>query len=182
VRFGRTKVLLIDTPGYDKTTALENIVSSGISKILAQQYQRGVSLRGIIYLHRITESHIIGNASSILKVFRSICGPGDTLLQNVILATTRWQLKQVTEEKGAAQEGTLRNLWGQMLDHKSTLWRYYGDRASGLTILSRILANDDVPRETRAELIEKGMVLERKLCLKSQIGKLQRELAALSSN
>ena len=177
-RIGRTKVLLVDTPGFNDAVVLENIVSSEIPRFLIQQYRRGVSLRGVIYLQCITEKKIIGSPASILKLFRGICG--DLFLQNVILVTTRWQLQEVNEEAGAAQEHELRYFWGPMLDRKSTIWRYYGDRDSGVGIIGRILGNEDVPFETKQELIAKSKALERKLHIATEIVRLQWEMEELN--
>ncbi|RPB20879.1 hypothetical protein L211DRAFT_742936, partial [Terfezia boudieri ATCC MYA-4762] len=154
-RFGRSKVILIDTPGFDESNSSEAIACAEICRVLAQFYQRGVSLRGFIYLQRITEKKTIGNAASVLKMFRSLCGE-TKLLKNTILVTTGWQLQQVDEPQGAVQERELRKFWGQMLNQGSTMVRYYGDRDSGVGIVSRILGNEDVPFEPEAELMARG--------------------------
>ncbi|KAF8415362.1 P-loop containing nucleoside triphosphate hydrolase protein [Tirmania nivea] len=174
-RFGRSKVILIDTPGLDKSNLSETVVSAEISRVLAQMYQRGVSLRGFIYLHRITEKKTIGGAASVLKMFRSLCG--DTmLLKNTILVTTGWQLPQVDESQGAVQERELRKFWSQMLHQGSTMGRYYGERDSGVGIVGRILGNEDVPFETEAELIARGKKLEKRAKIAMEVARLQQEM------
>jgi len=176
-RVGRSKVIFIDTPGFDQCKTSEQFVCAEISNVLAQQYQRGVSLRGVIYLQRITESKTTGSAASVLKMFRGICG--EILLKNVILATTLWQLQHVDEKNGAVQERELRGFWGQMLDRGSAMARYYGDRDSGVGIVSQILGNQDIPFETEEELVLRGKSLEKKATLAREMARLQKQMEEL---
>lgn len=170
---------MIDTPGFDRSYPSEALVCAEISRVLAQLYQRGVSLRGFIYLQSITEKKTIGNAASVLRMFRSLCGNTD-LLKNTILVTTGWQLQQLDESQGAAQERELRKFWGQMLHQGSTMARYYGDRDSGVGIVSRILGNEDVPFETEAELIARGKQLGQRARIATEVARLQQELGDLT--
>jgi hypothetical protein len=59
-----------------------------ITRFLTAQYHLGISLRGIVYLHRINETRFSGSAKRYLEMFRQICG--DDALSNVALVTTMW--------------------------------------------------------------------------------------------
>ena len=126
-------------------------------------------------MQRITEKKTIGSAASVLKLFRSLCGE-TKLLKNTILVTTGWQLPHVDETQGAVQERELRKFWGQMLHQGSTMVRYYGDRGSGVGIISQILGNEDLPFETEAELITRGRQLEERVKIVNELARLQQEL------
>ena len=54
--------------------------------------------------------------------------------------------------------------------------RYYGDRDSGVGIISRILGNEDVRFEAEAELIARGKQLEKRANVARELARLQQEL------
>jgi len=58
--------------------------------------------------------------------------------------------------------------------------RYYGDRDSGVGIISRILGNEDLPFETEAELIMRGKQLGDRANIVSELARLQQELDNLT--
>ncbi len=55
---GREKVLIIDTPGFDDTERSDTEILTEISRLLALQYEIGMKLKGVIFLHRITDVRI----------------------------------------------------------------------------------------------------------------------------
>lgn len=85
-----------------------------ISRILAAQYELGISLKGVIYLHRITDIRYAGSSVKTLEIFKKICG--EMALKNVILVSTRWN--EIDEATGAVREQQLRDdFWAYMLGH-----------------------------------------------------------------
>ncbi|KAH7357223.1 P-loop containing nucleoside triphosphate hydrolase protein [Rhexocercosporidium sp. MPI-PUGE-AT-0058] len=157
VEIGRTKVLLIDTPGFDDSKRTDVDILTEISKLLAAQYKLGVSLKGIIYLHRITDNRYQGSSVRTLDVFREICG--EKALRNVILASTRWD--KVQEHEGAARETQLREkFWSYMLDHGSKMTRYYGDRDSAHAMISQLLGSGNVVLDIQRQLVDEGKSLD----------------------
>jgi len=62
IEVGKTKVLLIDTPGFDDSERSDTEILTEISKLLAAQYKLGVNLKGVIYLHRITDNRYQGSS------------------------------------------------------------------------------------------------------------------------
>lgn len=183
-RISRTKVILIDTPeceGYNHPE--KSVVSAQICRTLAHQYQRGVSLRGIVYLQRIPQAHEPHNTSpeSLLTMFQDICGNSSAFFPNIILATTGWQLPKFEESVAAVREGELCRSWAQILTHGATMARYYGERDSAVGITSRILGNIDLPHEKEEDLVKRGndLLLARRVSLCRDISRLLQQTMVL---
>lgn len=157
VRIGRENVLLIDTPGFDDTVRDDTEILTEISRLLTFQYESGMKLKGVIYLHRITDVRMTGTAVRTLQICRRICGT--SALSNVILTTTRW--KDVESQAiGAQREQELRNdFWKFMLDYDSTMMRYHGDHDSAVAIISQLLQKDTVVLDIQRELVDQGKKL-----------------------
>ena len=66
VNIGKSKVLLIDTPGFDDSSKTDSMILTEISRLLAAQYEAGVSLKGVIYLHRISDVRYSGSSVKTL--------------------------------------------------------------------------------------------------------------------
>lgn len=157
VQIGGSKVLLIDTPGFDDTKRSDTEILTEISKVLATQYKLGVTLKGIIYLHRITDPRFQGSSAKTLKIFSKICG--DTSLRNVFLCTTRWD--QVEEHDGASRENRLReHFWAYMISKGSTMMRSYGDRESAVAMVSQLLGSASIVLDIQRELVDEGRSLD----------------------
>ncbi|KAL2060460.1 hypothetical protein VTL71DRAFT_9491 [Oculimacula yallundae] len=157
IEIGRTKVLLIDTPGFDDSKRTDVDILTEISKLLAVQYKLGVSLKGIIYLHRITDNRYQGSSVRTLDIFKEICG--EKALRNVILASTRWD--KVEEQEGAARETELRQkFWSYMLDHGSKMTRYHGDRDSAHAMISQLLGSSNIVLDIQRQLVDEGRPLD----------------------
>ncbi|KAJ8118978.1 hypothetical protein ONZ43_g3888 [Nemania bipapillata] len=104
-------IYLIDTPGFDDDVRSDGDVLSLIAEWLLKTYKRKIHLSGILYLHRISDNRMSGNALRNLKMFQNLCG--QTALPNVILATTMWE--KVSEAEGVRLETLLKNkeqYWG----------------------------------------------------------------------
>lgn len=149
VNVGQTKTLLIDTPGFDDTKRTDADILAEIATLLALQHESGIVLKGIIFLHRISDIKFGGSAYKTMEIFRRICGKA--ALANVMLVTSRWS--DVDEETGAMREKDLReNFWSFMLNAGSQLSRFYGDRDSAIALVSQLLHKDNVVLEIQQEL------------------------------
>lgn len=175
---GRTKCIFVDTPGIDPANPDEILFE--LSNLLSEYYQRGISLRGIIILHRISENRITRVSTQfpqeILRIVRHILGV--TKLQNVTLATTFW--RGHPEVIGAVNERELREGWASLLESGATLGRFYGDRPSGVGMAGQILGNLEVPIESDQELIEKGKQLQKRIALERQMAMISQQLAEMN--
>jgi hypothetical protein len=155
---GQHKVILVDTPGFDDSKRSDSDILTEISRLLAFQYEAGLSLKGVIYLHRITDIRYQGSSVKTLNIFQKICGKN--ALKNVMLVTTRWN--EVEESIGASRERELRDqFWKYMLGNGSTMMRYYGDEDSALTIASQLLSKSTIILDLQRELVDEGKTLDR---------------------
>lgn len=156
MNIGREKVLMIDTPGFDDTERSDTEILTEISRLLALQYELGMKLKGVIFLHRITDVRMQGTSMKTLQICRKICGTD--ALKNVILVTTRWN--EVDKALGARREEELRSeFWKFMLDFGSTMMRYHGDQDSAVTIISQLLHKETVVLDLQRELVDQGKKL-----------------------
>jgi hypothetical protein len=107
-------------------------------------HQNQVKLRGILYLHPITDNRMRGSARRNLFMFKKLCGKEAE--KNVVLATTMWE-KMVDQNEAQRRDDQLRKeYWGEMIDNGSTTVRHYNNQESAITIVEKILClNDGVP-------------------------------------
>lgn len=149
VNVGQTKALLIDTPGFDDTHRTDADILAEIATLLALQHESGIVLKGIIFLHRISDIKFGRSSYKTMEIFRRICGKA--ALPNVMLVTSRWS--DVDEQTGAMREKELReNFWSFMLNSGSQISRFYGDRDSAIVLVSQLLHKESVVLEIQQEL------------------------------
>lgn len=153
---GNTKTLLIDTPGFDDTQRPDAEILNEIANVLAAQYALGFSLKGVVYVHRITDIRFSGSNVKTLEIMKRVCG--GKALKNVLLVTSRWN--EVEEETGADREHQLRDeFWAYMLAHGSCVSRFHGDRPSAISLVSQLLMKDSVVLRLQHEIIDEGKKL-----------------------
>lgn len=130
---------LIDTPGFDDTTRDDIDVLRDIADWETKVYEKRIDLRGVIYLHRITDPRMQGSAMKNLFMFKKLCGTEG--LKNVILATTMWE--NVIKEDGHRREVELRdtpNYWKDMIEkHGSHMVRHHNSGDSARRIIDSLL-------------------------------------------
>ncbi|KXX72832.1 Ribosome-recycling factor, partial [Madurella mycetomatis] len=150
-------MLVIDTPGFDDAERSDAEILTEIARILVAQYKLGVELRGIIYLHRITDVRFKRSAAKTLDIFQKICG--EQSLGSVLLTTSGWTCKN--RDACASRERELRDgFWAYMVHQGSRISRFYGDQASATMIVSQLLMKKPVVLEMQRELIDNGMELK----------------------
>lgn len=141
--------MFVDTPGFDDTTRPAAEVLKEISKTLTVQYESGVRLRGIMYLHRITDIKYSGSAIHTFQVLRKICG--DEALKNIIQVTNRWP--DVDRATDAKRENQLRDeFWYYMLGRGTSMSRFHGTRDSAVVLASKLLSQDPVVLALQQEI------------------------------
>lgn len=151
VEIGNSKVLLIDTPGFDDTTRTDSEILTEIARILSAQYQLGVQLKGVIYIHRITDIRYARSSVKTFEVFKKMCG--EKSLKNVLLITSRWA--EVEPGLGSQRERQLKDkFWAYMLERGSNMSRFHGDRDSAVALVSQLLAKDTTVLELQKELVD----------------------------
>jgi phosphoribosylamine-glycine ligase len=176
-------VLLVDTPGFDDTVRSDTQILNEIARVLTAQYQLGVELKGVIYIHRITDIRYTRSAIKTLEVFKKICGPD--AMKNVLLITSRWT--EVDQALGSDRERQLKEkFWSYMLSKGSNMSRFHGDRDSGVSLISQLLCKDTVVLELQSELVVKKKRLDQTAAgayisenMEDLKAKYEEELAAL---
>ena len=157
MNIGNSKVLMIDTPGFDDTERTDSEILTEIAQLLSAQYQLGVELKGVIYIHRITDVRYSRSAIKTFEVFKKICG--ERALKNVLLITSRWS--EVKQSTGSDREKQLKDkFWAYMLQRGSNMSRFHGDRDSAISLVSQLLCKETVVLELQKELVDDGKRLD----------------------
>lgn len=153
-----TSVAIVDTPGFDDTTRTDAEILTLITSFLTSQYQLGIPLKGIVYLHRITDNRMQGTSRRNFDMFQKICG--SEALSNVVLLTTMWD-KLPSEVEGLNRDQELReNWWSLMDDNGSYIIRFDGSRAMAEAIVALLLTKPPVVLDIQRELHDQGMSLD----------------------
>ena len=128
-----------------------------------------MKVAGVIYLHEISQTRMHGTSRRNLVVFSRLCG--DSALDKVILATTKWN--KVEEGEGAERELDLRGMfWKKMVNQGSTMFRFTGTYESAWEIVHHILQ----PRSLSLSLlIQRELVDLQKLLPETEAGQCLRE-------
>lgn len=154
VGIGRQEVALVDTPGFDDTTRSDAEILEQIVEFLCTQYELGIPLKGIIYMHRITDNRMSGTAQRYFEMFMRLCG--DQNLENVVLLTTMWgELKD--EGKGLQRERELRReFWAAMEKNGSTIRRFDGSTSMAEAFVCRLMRKENIILDIQDELVGQG--------------------------
>lgn len=158
IKIGNKNVYIVDTPGFDDWERTDTEILEEIAKILSAQYALGVELKGIIYVHRITDVRYSRGGVKTFDVFKKICGT--EAMGNVLLMTSRWDDKGFDAALGAQREQELRDqFWAYMLENGSTIGRFHGDRDSALALASQLLYKKPVVLDLQRELMDENKSL-----------------------
>jgi hypothetical protein len=127
------------------------------------RYNSDLKLNGIIYLHRITDSKIQGNATKHIKMFRKLVG--STAMKNILLLTTMWEKEEISI--GQQREEELeRDFWSDLLQLKARICRHSKNtKQSAFEILDLLLW---LPRVDLK--IQQEMVREKKSLTETDVG------------
>jgi len=167
------RVVLIDTPGFDDTVTSDTDILTMIADFLANSYDQGQTLAGVLYFHRISDFKMGGTSTRNFKVFRRICG--DSTLRNVVVVTNMWG--EVQPEVGDAREDELKKdnaFFKPVLENGGKMARHENTISSAENIIRRVLDNHPLPLRIQTEL-----VVEKRDISQTGAGKeLHRELTA----
>jgi len=148
--------------GFDDTNRSDTEVLREIASWLTASYSSDIKLRGIIYLHRISDRRMPGSARRNLIMFKKLCGVD--ALSHVILATTMWE--NVNPKDGIERERELReteDFWGWMLQQGSKLERHTNDEQSAARLLSLFASPtsnaSDFVVDLQRQMVDQGKAL-----------------------
>ncbi|KAG6811106.1 hypothetical protein H0H92_008953 [Tricholoma furcatifolium] len=115
------RIILIDTPGLDSTTAPDSEILERIASWLKKSYQDGVKLAGVLYLCEISQTRDFLVARKNLDHFDKLCG--DRATKNVLLITTKWSVPPSQSELN--REAALQDPahWGHLIRRGSRMRR-----------------------------------------------------------
>ena len=152
---GNTRTTLIDTPGFNDTTMTDQEVYKTIVEWMSQTYKQGIKLKGIIYMHKITDNRMAGSALKYMNMFKELCG--EDCVSNVILVTTMWD--SVVHDIGVRRESELCNIfWKIMIINGSIAKRYHkGDTTSGREIIQHLISKNTTVFKVQHEIVDMGM-------------------------
>jgi len=164
-------VVLIDTPGFGDTTQSDADILRTIAAFLGASYERGGTLAGILYFHRISDLRMSGALTGNFRMFQNLCG--DMALRNVVIVTNMWG--GVEPEIGEARETELRTegvFFKPALDKGTRMARHENTDKSAEAIVRLLIDNNPLPLQIQKELIN-----ERKDIVDTNAGReLNREL------
>lgn len=138
------------------------------------RYEQGIKLRGIIYMHRISDFRVGGSSRKNFNMFCKLCG--EKAFCNIIILTNMWG--EVTPERGAAREIELATddlLFKPILDGGAQMARHENSVQSAHAVILSLIEHSPVALRIQEELID-----EHKDIADTGAGQeLGRELAAL---
>jgi len=155
---GQQMLGVVDTPGFDDTNRTDEEILDEIVQFLVVQYELGIKLRGIIYLHRITDVRMQGSAQRYFEMFKRLCGEKN--LGHVVLITTMWdQLAQ--RGIGLRREDELRkDFWKDMEDKGSQIRIFDGSRGMANALVCRMMRKTPIVLRIQEELVDEEKTLE----------------------
>lgn len=154
-----TEVAIVDTPGFDDTYRSDEDILAELSEFLSAQYVWGeFDLKGIIYLHRITDPRMTGSAYRYFQMFQRLCG--EHTFKNIVLVTTMWD--QLTDRMvGVARDQELRNdFWSIMEEQGSQITKFDGSRDQAESIVLQLLGKPPITLQLQHELVDRGLPLD----------------------
>ncbi|TFK19334.1 hypothetical protein FA15DRAFT_648522 [Coprinopsis marcescibilis] len=108
------RVALVDTPGFDGTSVVDLEIFARITEWVKNQYTRGVTVGGVIYMCDIGKGRVNGAARVNVERFAKLLG-GSNAFRRVVLVTTAWD--GVELDKGAKREQELcSSFWKELID------------------------------------------------------------------
>ncbi|OTA92984.1 hypothetical protein M434DRAFT_386421 [Hypoxylon sp. CO27-5] len=174
VRIGSELAYVVDTPGFDDTTRSDADIFEEITNFLGTQYALGLALKGIIFLHRITDMRIQGSTLSNMIAFKEMCG--DNALKSVILLTTFWDVLG-DKSLGARRQQELReDFWSDMIAKGSQVRRFDGSRDMAEALVMRLVDKPPIVLQIQCDIMLQGKRLEDTSVGKRIVTRLERSL------
>ena len=131
---GGRPVTLIDTPGFDDSERSDADILALVATYMAQSYQQGVLLTGIVFLQPINQTRLQGSEMRRNRLFKKLLG--EDAYSRVVIATTMWD--QVSEKEAAARQDQRRarnDVWGDMVSRGARVVRHDNTQESATGIL-----------------------------------------------
>jgi hypothetical protein len=150
----KRSITVVDTPGFDDTLRSEAEIVAEITDYLAAQHLTGLPLRGILYLHKITDNKITASSQEHLYLLRKIIG--DSALTNVILVTTMWNILRREDRQRALQreQELIDNFWSPMIDGGAYVAQFNGTPQSAYPLIHQLADQQSVVLDIQREIVD----------------------------
>ncbi|KAF9004212.1 P-loop containing nucleoside triphosphate hydrolase protein, partial [Cyathus striatus] len=155
------RLIIVDTPGFDDTYVDDAEILRRISVWLATSYSGGMTLGGVIYLHDISQTRMLGTTRRNLEMFFKLCG--SDALSSVVVGTTKWG--EVELNVAEIREKQLCDIfWKPMIVAGSSVHRFQSTKDSAWEIVNSILdkvAINDTPEalQIQKEVVDLSKIL-----------------------
>jgi hypothetical protein len=161
-KIGRTRVAVVDCPGFNDTYKSDVEVLVEIAKVLSTQYliEQKLQFRGILWLQDITKTRMHGSDMKTLDLFCRLIG--EAAFKHVVLVSTMWnKVKEEFEDAAYDKEAQLTDdFWREMILGGSYAQRFLGTRASAEGIISQLVGSrEPVVLQIQRELVDGDMKL-----------------------
>lgn len=150
----RRSITVVDTPGFDDTNRPQGEILAEITEFLATQHELGVPLRGVLYLHKITDNKMTGSSLTYLNLLRSLVG--EDALGNVVLVTNMWN-KLRDEDRGQAlrrEQELVNNYWGPMQRKGSYVVQFDGTTDSAFGLIYQLAGKESVVLDVQKQIMD----------------------------
>jgi hypothetical protein len=147
---GGTKLLVIDTPGFDDSKRSDSDVVIEISACLTAQAAMGVRLLGIVYIQDITVARMRRSLKRELEMMKKIVGKKN--YRHVLLVTTKWGDRSRLREFEGRQYELEDDYWSDMIDGRAGVHRFDGSTDSARSIIAQLNFGVSVELELQRQL------------------------------
>ena len=168
-------MVLVDTPGFGDTYVDDADILFDIGSWLESMYDsrdrhghKGeTKLAGIVYLHDISLSRMLGPISKSLDVFQKLCGKD--ALKRVVLCTTKWS--DTFQEDGEKRTAQFKEShWKKMIEGGSTLRKFEDSQESAWDVIAPIIEEDRIGKMDALQ-IQEELVEAKKLIPHTEAGR-----------
>ncbi|KZT74203.1 hypothetical protein DAEQUDRAFT_294098 [Daedalea quercina L-15889] len=152
-KYKSQRVIMVDTPGFDDTSKSDSDVLAIIATYLAQLRRKGVRIRGVVYLHRITDNRMGGTALRNFRMFEAICG--DCGMNNAVIVLNMWD--RAKSEVYEAREKELREselFFKPAVTAGAYMMRHDGSAQSAEAILHYLVSKTSAYLQIQTEMID----------------------------
>jgi GTP-binding protein EngB required for normal cell division len=172
----RDSIAIVDTPGFDDSHRGDDEILDEIAQYLTVQFQLGLRLKGIVYLHPITQTRMTGHDRQYLELFKRLCG--EHTFPNIKLVTTMWD-RIIPSEEGLAyaRDRDIRDTcWNMMEERGSEIISFDGSSEMAQTIIYGLASQETVVLQIQREMCQRGMNLENTHAGQLVVGRIEADI------
>ena len=156
LQLGSTKVVLVDTPGFNDTDLEDEDVYYLLTDWIKETHEQGRKFSGLLYLHPINKTREKGSDVRSLKIFKRLVG--NTNFSNVVIGMTFCDVED--PEVVASREQTLRDspeFWGDMVAAGATVTRISADNTDEcMALVAQMAGQNTMTLQVEKELFEEN--------------------------